>query len=161
METKAKTNIRSLLEFYIGRDRNYVILQEYIEGADKGDVRVMMLNGEPIGAMKRIPKEGDGRSNVHAGGTAQKYTLNKKELDLCRFIGQKLVTDGIYFAGLDIIEGKLLEINVLSPGGITRINKFNKTNLQSKILDFLELVHKKREDAVNRKITFRKAIEDA
>lgn len=160
LETKAKANVRSLLDFYIGQDRNYVILQEYIEGADKGDVRVMMLNGEPIGAMKRVPKSGDNRSNVHAGGSAEKYTLNKQELKLCRKIGQKLVLDGIYFAGIDIIEGKLIEVNVLSPGGITRINKFNKTNLQRKIVDFLELVYKKREDAISRRTAFKKAIED-
>ncbi|EQC46784.1 glutathione synthase [Bacteriovorax sp. Seq25_V] len=163
LETKAKQNIRSLLEFYISGSgsKNYVILQEYIEGADKGDVRVLMLNGEPIGAMKRIPKEGDARSNVHAGGTARKHVMTKTELEICRCIGAKLVHDGIYFAGLDIINGKLLEINVLSPGGITRINKFNKTKLQKRILDFVELVHKRRENAVNRKINFRKVIEDA
>ncbi len=161
LETKAKTSIKSLLEFYIGQDKNYVILQEYVEGADKGDIRVLMLNGEPIGAMKRVPKQGDARSNVHAGGSAEKYTLNKKEIELCRKIGQKLVVDGIFFAGIDIIEGKLLEVNVLSPGGITRINKFNKTNLQRKILDFLEIIHKKREDAFNRRTAFKKAIEDA
>jgi glutathione synthase len=163
LETKAKMNIRSLLEFYInGNDKkNYVILQEYIEGADKGDVRILMLNGEPIGAMKRVPKEGEARSNVHAGGTAKKHSLSKQEREMCRKIGQKLVMDGIYFAGLDIINGKLLEVNVLSPGGITRINKFNKTKLQRKILDFVEIVHTRRENAVNRKISFRKEIEDA
>ncbi|MEZ4741558.1 MAG: glutathione synthase [Bdellovibrionota bacterium] len=161
LETKAKASIRSLLEFYIGQDRHYVMLQEYIEGAEKGDVRVMMLNGEPIGAMKRVPKEGDARSNVHAGGTASKHVLTRKEAELCRKIGQKLVIDGIYFAGLDIIEGKLIEVNVMSPGGITRINKFNKTNLQRKILDFLELVCKKKEDALNRRFAFKKAIDDA
>lgn len=163
LETKAKMNIRSLLEFYIeGQDtKNYVILQEYIEGADKGDIRVLMLNGEPIGAMKRVPKEGDARSNVHAGGTAKKHNLTKEEREMCRKIGKKLVMDGIYFAGLDIINGKLLEVNVLSPGGITRINKFNKTKLQRKILDFVELVHTRREKAVNRKLLFRKEIENA
>lgn len=161
LETKAKASIKSLLDFYIGEDKNYVMLQEYIEGADKGDIRIMMLNGEPIGAMKRVPQGSDARSNIHAGGKAEKYTLNKKELELCRKIGQQLVVDGIYFAGLDIIEGKLLEVNVLSPGGITRINKFNKTNLQRKIIDFVEIIYKKREDAVARRYAFKKAIEDA
>jgi len=162
LETHAKANIRSLLEFYIGeRDKNYVILQEYIAGAEKGDVRVLMLNGGPLGAMRRVPREGDNRSNVHAGGTAEKYVLNKQERELCHFVGQKLVLDGIYFAGLDIIEGKLLEVNVLSPGGIPRINKFNKVKLQRKVIDFVELAHKKRDDAIARKISFRKAIEDA
>ncbi|MBL6992132.1 MAG: glutathione synthase [Bacteriovoracaceae bacterium] len=163
LETKAQSSIRSLLEFYVeGQDRkNYVILQEYIPGADQGDIRVLMLNGEPIGAMKRTPKEGDARSNVHAGGTASKYSLNKQELELCRKVGQKLIIDGIYFAGIDIINNKLIEVNVLSPGGITRINSFNKVKLQRKIVDFAELIHRKREDALNKKIAFRKAIENA
>lgn len=163
LETKAKMSIRSLLEFYTGGDakNNYVILQEYIDGADQGDVRVLLLNGEPIGAMKRVPKDGDARSNVHAGGTAKKHVLSKIERELCRSIGQRLVLDGLYFVGLDIINGKLLEVNVLSPGGITRINKFNKVKLQKKILDFVELVHLKKENAVNKKRDFRKLIEDA
>lgn len=162
LETKARMNIRSLLEFYIGgKEKNYVILQEYIEGADEGDVRVMMLHGEPIGAMKRVPKSGEARSNIHAGGTAEKYTLSKKELELCRKVGQKLAIDGIFLAGIDIINNKLIEVNVLSPGGITRINKLNKTNLQKKIIDSVEIIHAKREEAVNKKFIFRKLIEDA
>ena len=142
LETKAHSSIRSLLEFYVeGQEKkNYVILQEYISGAEKGDVRVLMLNGEPIGAMKRTPKAGEARSNVHAGGVATKYSLNKQEVELCRKVGQKLIIDGIYFAGIDIIDNKLIEVNVLSPGGITRINKLNKVKLQRKIIDFIELV---------------------
>ncbi len=163
LETKAKMNIRSLLEFYIeGQDKkNYVILQEYIEGADRGDVRILMLDGVPIGAMKRIPKEGDARSNVHAGGRAEKYVLKKNEMEMCRKIGRKLAEDGIYFAGLDIINGKLLEVNVLSPGGITRINKFNKVKLQRQILDFVELGHARRERALSRRLLLKKELEDA
>jgi glutathione synthase len=163
LETKAKQNIRSLLEFYIGGDegKNYVILQECVDGAEKGDVRVLMLNGEPIGAMKRVPSKSDLRSNIHAGGTAKKHVLTKKERELCRLVGQKLILDGIYFAGLDIISGKLIEVNVLSPGGITRINKFNRVKLQRKVIDFVELVHKRREDALTRKQIFRKELEDA
>jgi glutathione synthase len=98
---------------------------------------------------------------VHAGGTAEKYTLTKADRELCRIVGQKLVVDGIYFAGLDIIDGKLLEVNVLSPGGIPRINKLNKVKLQRNVIDFVELLHKKRDDAINRKLSFRKAINDA
>ncbi len=124
-------------------------------------MRVLMLNGEPIGAMKRIPKDGDARSNVHAGGSVEKYTLTKVDRHLCRIVGQKLVLDGIYFAGLDIIDGKLLEVNVLSPGGIPRINKLNKVKLQRNVIDFVELMHKKRDDAISKKLSFRKAISDA
>ncbi len=163
LEKGAMQNISSLLDFYIsgkGTD-NYVIMQEYVEGADKGDVRVLMLNGEPIGSMRRIPSGDDVRSNVHAGGSATKHTLTKAEKVLCSKIGPQLVADGLYFVGLDLIGGKLIEVNVCSPGGISRINKFNRVKLQQKVLDFVEQVINNREAAIQRKRMFRKTVEDA
>jgi glutathione synthase len=143
IEKLAMKNIRSLLDFYINRDRdhsNYVILQEYIEGAEEGDVRILMLNGKPIGALKRVPIKGDVRSNISAGGSVEKYKLTKEDKILCEKIGEKLVRDGIYYAGLDLINGKLIEVNVMSPGTITDINKLNKVKLQEKIINYLEKV---------------------
>ncbi|MBN1599298.1 MAG: hypothetical protein JW894_13470 [Bacteroidales bacterium] len=163
LEKGAMQNINSLLDYYIsGRsDGNYVILQEYVKGADKGDVRILMLNGEPIGAYKRVPAKGDMRSNIHAGGNAEKHALTKEEKNLCKRIGPKLVADGLFFVGLDVINGKLIEINVCSPGGIPRINTFNHSKLQKKIIDFTEnLVHFK-ESAIDRRRNFRKLIENA
>jgi glutathione synthase len=78
IEKSAMHNIKSLLEFYINKSKgesNYVILQDYIEGAEKGDVRVLMLNGKPIGALRRVPAKGDVRSNISAGGSVEKYRL--------------------------------------------------------------------------------------
>ncbi len=147
IEKSAMQNIRSLLDFYINREKgqsNYVILQEFIEGAEEGDVRVLMLNGKPIGALRRRPTKGDVRSNISVGGTVEKYKLTKKDKLLCTKIGEKLVRDGIYFAGLDIINGKLVEVNVISPGTITDINKLNKVKVQEKILTYLETVVKER-----------------
>jgi len=143
VEKSAMDNIKSLLEFYINKSKgesNYVILQEYVEGAENGDVRVLMLNGKPIGALRRIPAKGDIRSNISAGGSVEKYKLTRKDKDMCEIIGRKLVKDGIYFAGLDIISGKLIEINVLSPGTIADINKLNNVKLQEDIVDYLEIV---------------------
>lgn len=147
IEKSAMQNIKSLLDFYInGRDgiSSYVILQEYVEGAEDGDVRVMMLNGKPIGALRRVPLKGDARSNISAGGSVEKYKLTKQDKILCEKIGEKLVRDGIYFAGLDLIGGKLIEVNVLSPGTITDINKLNNVKLQAKIVDYLEVAVKER-----------------
>lgn len=147
IEKSAMQNIRSLLDFYINRDKgqsNYVILQNYIEGAEEGDVRVLMLNGKPIGALRRRPASGDARSNISAGGSVEKYRLTKKDKLLCQQVGEKLVRDGIYFAGLDLINGKLIEVNVMSPGTITDINRLNKVRLQEKILAYLETVVEQR-----------------
>lgn len=162
VEKRAQQSFRSLLEFYIGGDQgNYVILQEYIEGAEKGDVRIMMLNGEPIGAMRRVPSDKDVRSNIHTGGKEVKHSITKEEKALCRALGPQLVRDGLYLAGLDVINGKLIEVNVLSPGGITRINKLNRTRLQKNVIDFIENVVSARELVIERKNMFRKVIEDA
>jgi glutathione synthase len=161
VEKSAKSSVKSLLEFYIGDSENYVILQDYIEGAEQGDVRILMLNGEPIGAMKRVPAKDDVRSNIHAGGTEMKHTLTKQELRLCRHIGPKLVRDGLYFVGLDVINGKLVEVNVQSPGGISRINRLNRTNIQKEVIDFIESVVLAKDINIARKNEFRKVIEDA
>ncbi|MCQ1059758.1 glutathione synthase [Photobacterium sp. ZSDE20] len=161
VEKSAKSSVKSLLDFYIGDDKNYVILQDYIEGAEEGDVRIMMLNGEPIGAMRRVPAKDDVRSNIHAGGKEVKHTLTKQELRLCKHIGPKLVRDGLYFVGLDVINGKLVEVNVLSPGGITRINRLNRTKLQMQVIDFAETVVKAKEVSITRKNEFRQVIADA
>lgn len=147
IEKSAMHNIKSLLEFYISKspgESNYVILQDYIEGAELGDVRVMMLNGQPIGALRRKPSSGDIRSNISSGGTVDKYKLTKQDKILCNKIGKKLVQDGIFFAGLDIIGSKLVEVNVLSPGTITDINKLYNTKLQRKIIDYLEEIIKEK-----------------
>lgn len=163
IEKHAQQNFRSLLDYYINNRQggSYVILQEYIEGADKGDIRVLILNGEPIGAMRRIPHPEDIRSNIHAGGKTIKHTLSEKELELCRHISPKLVRDGLFFVGIDIIDGKLIEVNVLSPGGMVPINKLNQVRLQEKVIDFIENVIRTKESIAIRKSEFRRVIEDA
>ena len=90
-----------------------------------------------------------------------KHTLTKKERVICKKVVHQLVAVGLYFAGLDVINGKLIEVNVCSPGGITRINKLNRTRLQVKILDFVEKVIRSKEDAVKRKYELRQKVLDA
>lgn len=162
LEKNADKNINSLLDFYIDgkNESHYVILQDYVPGADKGDVRIMMLNGEAIGAMKRVPHPDDSRSNVHVGGTVEKHVLTKEEKAICKAIGPKLVQDGLYFVGLDVINGKIIEINVCAPGGIARINRLNKTKLQVKVLDFAEKMVKQHEKILEEKASLRRMIED-
>jgi glutathione synthase len=144
----SKYNVNSLLDFYINQDgkNNYIILQEYIETELKGDIRVIMLNGKPIGSMRRVPAKDDHRSNVHAGGYCVEHNLNKMELELCEIIGPKLVEDGLFLVGLDLMGEKLIEVNVCSPGGFVEINqtKDNDEKLQKSILNFIEEIIEKR-----------------
>lgn len=162
VEKKAISSFRSLLDFYIssGDKHGYVILQEFVEGAEEGDVRILMLNGSPIGAMKRVPAEGEVRANVSAGGRVEKHHLTKQERELCKFIGPKLVNDGLFFAGIDVINGKLIEVNVQTPGGISRINVLNKTKLQVQIVDFVENIVKAKNAVVVRKSLLSRIIDD-
>ncbi|QNJ98793.1 glutathione synthase [Constantimarinum furrinae] len=164
IEKRAMKSINSLLDFYIDNKdgtSNYVILQDYIEGADQGDVRILLLNGQPIGAMKRVPGSEDHRSNVSAGGSVQKHSLTKHEKELCRRIGPKLVKDGLYFVGIDVINGMLVEVNVMSPGGITYMNKVYKTRVQEKVIDFVEDKVIERVNAFERRKKLRKHVDDA
>ncbi|MBT8272567.1 MAG: glutathione synthase [Bacteroidia bacterium] len=166
IEKSAMSNINSLLDFYITNSdgsSNYVILQDYIKGADQGDVRVLLLNGEPVGAMRRVPGSGDHRSNVSAGGSVQKHTLTKEERALCKQIGPKLVNDGLYFVGIDVIGGKLVEVNVMSPGGITYINKVYKpkVKVEEKVLDFIESKVQDKLLAFDRRVKLGKTVEEA
>ena len=141
IEKSAMNNINSLLDFYLSNadgSSNYVILQEYVEGADQGDVRIIMLNGEAVGAVRRRPADKDHRSNLSAGGSYEKHQLTRQERMICKRIGPKLVKDGLYFVGIDVIGGKLIEVNVMSPGGVVPVNKMNKTKIQKLVIDFIE-----------------------
>jgi len=140
LEKDATQNINSLLDFYISgkRDGNYVIVQEFIEGAEEGDTRVLMLNGEAIGAYKRIPAKDDIRSNIKAGGSAQKHVLTKQERWLCEQIAPTLKAKGLYFVGLDVIGDYITEINVTSPTCIRELDSQFHLNIAGVLFDCLE-----------------------
>jgi len=153
LEKNARENINSLLDFYLDKTGdNYVILQEFIESDTIGDVRVLMLNGKVLGAYNRQPAKGEVRANIDAGGTAHRYKLSASQQRVCKKIGNKLVSDGLYFVGLDLIGDKILEVNVLNPGGISNINRLEKKRLHQPVIDFIE-------DRVNQKIENQKASE--
>jgi glutathione synthase len=88
--------------------------------------------------MRRKPKKGDFRTNVHAGGEVFAHRVTTREHWICETIKEKLIADGLYFVGIDIIAGKLVEVNCVSPGGIPRINRLNADRLESKVIDFIE-----------------------
>jgi glutathione synthase len=153
LEKNARENINSLLDFYLDKTGdNYVILQEFIENDTIGDVRVLMLNGKVLGAYNRQPAKGEVRANIDAGGTAHRYKLSESQKRVCKKIGNKLISDGLYFVGLDLIGDKILEVNVLNPGGISNINRLEKKRLHQPVIDFIE-------DRVNQKIENQKASE--
>ncbi|MCF8082187.1 MAG: glutathione synthase [Deltaproteobacteria bacterium] len=137
-------NLNSLINYYVRAYRSYperepIMVQEYLENVQKkGDVRILMLNGEIIGAMRRKPRKGDFRTNIHAGARAYRHTLTDTEWRICDTIRDRLIADGLYFVGVDVIGDKMVEINCVSPGGIPRINRMDNVKLEAQVIDFIE-----------------------
>ena len=137
-------NLNSLINYYVQAGKPYpertpIMVQEYMKSVkDDGDVRILLLNGEILGAMGRQSVSGDFRTNVHAGARAFKHEITPAQRDLCDIIKPKLIQDGLYFVGIDVIGDKLVEVNCVSPGGIPRINLFNNDKLESILVDFIE-----------------------
>jgi len=108
-------------------EHGYVVAQEFISEIKNGDTRLFMLNGRILeiegvyAAFRRVPKEGTIRTNIHAGGIYKKAEINEEIIKIAEIVSPKLIQDGIFFAGLDIVEDKLLEVNVFSPGGIDKV----------------------------------------
>jgi glutathione synthase len=144
VSTRDRTNLNSLIHYYVRAYESYsrrepIMVQEYLKSVkQEGDIRILLLNGEIIGAMRRKPKKGDFRTNVHAGGEVYAHQVTARERQICEAIKNKLIADGLYFVGIDIIAGKLVEVNCVSPGGIPRINQLNQDRLECKVIDFIE-----------------------
>ncbi|NQT56715.1 MAG: glutathione synthase [Desulfobacteraceae bacterium] len=151
VSVRDRLNLKSLINYYVSAYRSYekrepIMVQEYIDVVQtEGDVRILMLNGEILGAMKRKPRKGDFRTNIHAGARAYKHEVTQREKEICLIIKDKLIRDGLYFVGIDVIGDKLGEINCVSPGGIPRINKLDGVKLEAKVIDFIEQKTTKRQ----------------
>ena len=142
VQPEDEANIKQMCEA-IMRD-GYIIAQEFFPPAAKGDIRLFMLNGKAFevngkyAALKRISGGHDIRNNIHAGGHAEGVEITDKILELTEIVRPKLVQDGIFFAGLDIIDDKLLEVNVFSPGGLNIAGKFVKADFCEAFIQALE-----------------------
>mgnify|MGYP001414498927 CR=1 FL=1 len=124
-------NLNVILEKFLEQEEHF-ILQKFISSVSKGDKRILLINGEPVGAINRIPNKSQIRANLHIGGMAKKTTLSEKDLKICKKIKKTLQKKALFFAGIDVIGGHLTEINVTSPTCIREINYFNKDNVAEK-----------------------------
>lgn len=120
------------------RKNSFVVLQEFIDKVSHGDKKIFLLGDEILGAMNRVPSEGDFRANIHLGATPEKCILSKEEKHISKIVGEYLISKGVHLSCLDIIDNKLTEVNVTSPSGIPEINRVNKSSLEIKIVDYLE-----------------------
>ena len=134
----SKKNIKNFLSKYINQfSNNPIIAQRFLKNYIKGDKRVILINGTVKGSVLRVPKKNSIKSNFHAGGSAVKTSLNKKEKLICQKIKNFLINKRLYFVGIDIIDGFLTEINITSPTGIQEINRLDGVNIEKSIIDFV------------------------
>ncbi len=137
-----KANLNQIIESLL-RD-GYIICQEYLPAAEKGDTRLFMMNGAPLrykgkyAAFRRVRSGDDMRSNIHAGGKLARAEITREHLQLAEIVRPKLVQDGMFLVGLDIVGDKLMEINVFSPGGLGSAQRFEKVNFNLAVIDALE-----------------------
>lgn len=136
--TPEDRNVRAILEMATRHGGRPQIAQRYLPEVREGDKRILLLHGEPIGAVLRVPRHWESRANFHVGGTPERAEITAREREICARIRPALLDHGILFAGIDVIGGWLVEVNVTSPTGLREINALDGTTLERPILDAAE-----------------------
>jgi glutathione synthase len=139
-------NLNSLLEMYAGIYREPVMVQRYLPQVREGDKRIILVEGEPVGAVNRVPAVGEARANLHVGGRAVQTPLTPRDREICAAIGPSLRAQGLLFVGIDVIGDYMTEINVTSPTGIQEIARLDGVDLSRNIWDAIEARHAARSD---------------
>src|SRR6056297_2256360 len=121
-------NLSALHELFLGIGPEPLIAQKFLPAVEKGDKRVILVDGEPVGAINRVPGEGETRSNMHVGGRPEKVAMTERDREICAAIGPLLREKGQIFVGIDVIGDWLTEINVTSPTGLQELERFDGTN---------------------------------
>jgi len=134
----ADENLNALLELFTQLYREPIMVQRYLPEIRQGDKRIILVDGEPVGGVLRVPPPGEARANLHVGGKAMKTTLTARERDICAAIGPTLKEQGLIFVGIDVIGDFLTEINVTSPTGIQEINRLDGAALERQVWDAIE-----------------------
>ncbi|OWJ80542.1 glutathione synthase [Haematobacter genomosp. 1] len=131
-------NLSSLYELFTGFSREPLIVQKFLPAVAKGDKRIILVDGEPVGAINRVPQAGETRSNMHVGGRPEKVALTERDREICAAIGPTLHEKGQIFVGIDVIGDWLTEINLTSPTGIQELERFDGTNTAEAIWKVIE-----------------------
>ena len=136
--SKKDKNFNQIVENFILNKQEPFILQKFISQVKDGDKRIILIDGEPVAAIKRMPKRNEIRSNIHVGGNCEKTKLNKQDEIICNEIKNYLKTEGLFFVGIDVIGKYLIEINVTSPTCIQEIKRLYKIDIASFLWDKLD-----------------------
>ena len=138
---KDDPNLSSLIELFHNISREPIIMQKFLSDVKLGDKRVILVDGLPVGAINRVPTQGEIRSNMHVGGKALQVDLTSRDLEICKTVGPLMKEKGQILVGLDIIGDMLTEINLTSPTGIQELERFNNINVAKKVWECLEERH--------------------
>jgi glutathione synthase len=131
-------NLNALIELFTERSREPLMVQRYVPEVRQGDKRIILVDGEAMGAINRVPAAGEARSNMHVGGRPEKSTLTPREREICARLGPELKARGLIFVGIDVIGERLTEINVTSPTGLQEVARFDGVHLEAAIWDAIE-----------------------
>ena len=131
-------NLDALIEIHQGASRDPLVIQKFIPAVSKGDKRIILIDGEPVGAINRIPAKDQVRSNLRVGGTAAPVELTARDLEICKAIGPTLKARGLIFVGIDVIGDYLTEINVTSPTGAQQLKRFTGVDAAALMWDAIE-----------------------
>ena len=134
---KKDKNYNQILEAFLKKNNEPFIIQKFLPEIKKGDKRIIIIDGNPVGAVKRMPKGNEIRSNIHVGGKCVKTRLSKRDLQICESIRKELIDNGLFFVGIDVIGNFLTEINVTSPTCIQEIKQLYKIDIAEIIWDKL------------------------
>jgi len=134
---KNSPGIKSIIELITSQEELPVMMQKFIPEVIEGDKRIIIVNGEAIGSINRIPQEGDFRSNLAMGGKAEPTLLTEKEKSICSELSQHFKDEGLFFVGIDVINGMLSEINVTSPTGLREIENLSNKNVSAEVIEKL------------------------
>jgi glutathione synthase len=135
---RSDRNLNAILETSTQDGTRLVMAQRYLPAAREGDKRLIVLAGEPLGAVLRIPREDEHRGNIHVGGRVERASVDARDREICRRMAPRLEADGLWFVGLDVIGGFVTEVNVTSPTGVQEIDRLDGVCLESRVLDFVE-----------------------
>lgn len=132
------SNFNALLELFLQAFAEPLIAQKYLPDVRKGDKRIILLDGEAVGAINRVPAQGETRSNLHVGGTAEPVDMTERDQEICDRIGPELSRRGLVLVGIDVIGEWLTEINVTSPTGVQQVRRFGGADISALFWDYVE-----------------------
>jgi glutathione synthase len=131
-------NLKPLVGLLTAEGRRLAMVQEFQPAVVQGDKRVLLLDGHVLGTIRRVPSGGDIRANIHVGGRVERAELSAEEQVMVEAVGQRLRKVGLFFVGLDVINGKLIEINVTSPTGIQELGRLTNSVPENRVIEWVE-----------------------